>query len=108
MAGPGRTRISAAKRARRGQEPAHHTARVYQALATTPTSSTDLGTALGYPLGRTRQYLEQLAAAGLAHHRTAGWSRPPTDRRDTTGRTPGSAARGVSCTVPLRAVGGRL
>ena len=64
---------------------------MYQALATTPTSSTDLGTALGSPLGRTRQYLEQLAAAGLAHHRTAGWSRPPTDRRNTTAHTLGCA-----------------
>ena len=69
----------------------HHTARVYQALGTTPTSSTDLVTALGYSAGRARQYLEQLAAAGLAHHRTAGWSRPPTDRRDSTARTLGCA-----------------
>ncbi len=64
----------------------HHTARVYQTLATTATSSTDLATALGYPPDRTRHYLEQLAASGLAQHRTAGWSRPPTDRRDSTAR----------------------
>ena len=69
----------------------HHTARVYQTLTITSTSSRDLATALGYPPDRTRHYLEQLAASGLAHPRTAGWSRPPTDRRDTTARTLGCA-----------------
>ena len=69
----------------------HHTARVYQTLATTATSSTDLATALGYSPDRTREYLEQLAAAGLALHRTDGWTRPPTDRRDSTARTLGCA-----------------
>ena len=69
----------------------HHTARVYQTLATTATSSTDLATALGYSPDRTREYLEQLVAAGLAQHRTAGWSRPPADRRDSTARTRGCA-----------------
>src|SRR3954454_3341992 len=54
----------------------HHVARVYQLIMNEPASPRHLANVLGYPLARTLQLLDHLAAAGLARSDRRGWWHP--------------------------------